>query len=121
MTSELTGTDPIFSSYCAFGLRYDAYTFEHPGGPLSLAARGVDSGGGTYPSPTVGLFSGGVPSDFCSTARIAVNGYGGCGRDAYLEFGDLAAGTYTAVVTGSGLGTYTFERNTFTGPEVCPA
>ena len=116
---ELTEADPVFHSGCALGLHYDAYTFEHSGGPLSLAVRGVDTGGGTLEDPFISLFAGGVGSDFCN--NVAWDNDGGCGRDAYLA-ADLAAGTYTAVVitVGNELGTYTFEGNTFSvGP--CPA
>ena len=86
-----------------------------------LAVRGADSGGGSLPDPFVALFPGAVPGDLC--AIFDVNDDSGCGLDAYLAFTDRAAGTYTAVVIdiSEQPGTYTFEGNTFSGPEVCLA
>ncbi len=122
VTGELTAADPVFTSGCAPDLRYDAYTFAHSGGPLSLSVRGVSSGGGTLPDPFISLYTGGVPSDFCADTQLSANNDGGCGADAYLELADLSAGTYTAVVVNAlnQPGSYTFERNTFSGG-ACPA
>jgi hypothetical protein len=109
--------DPVASGEC-YGVprRYDAITFDHPGGAASLVVWGAPSGRGTLPDPALFLFSGStVPADLCG--YLAFND-DFCTLEPYLEFTDLAAGTYTAVIVdfGNSTGTYTFERDTFTPP-----
>jgi hypothetical protein len=113
--ASLDGSDPTFAGGCLAGYHYDAYTFEHAGGTLSVTVLGNNSGGGSLNDPVVRLFTGGVPTDSCSA--IASNDDAGCGLDSYLVV-DQPAGTYTAVVTefNNQFGTYTFERDTFNDP-----
>jgi hypothetical protein len=122
VTGELTETDPLLGDPCIVERRYDAYTFAHPGGDLSLSVRGFNSGGGTLPDPLVILFPGGEPIDTCTF--ITFNDDTVCGSDTSLDaylVTTQPAGTYTAVVMESTNqpGTYTFARNTFSSP--CPA
>ena len=100
------------------GVRYDAYTFVHGGGLLSLLVRGFSTDGGTLPDPVVYLFTGPtVPADFCGWVATDDNSI--CNLDAYLVT-EQPAGTYTFAITDfdNSIGTYTVERNGFTGP--CP-
>ena len=94
----------------------------YDGNDLSLAARGESSGGGTLFDPYFFLFVGtGVAAgNQCETALVLGDDCG-CGLDSYVET-TQPAGTYTVAIceTANRLGTYRFERNTFTGAEVCP-
>ena len=125
VTGDLKEGDPQVPSNSCGGIpyRYDTFTFTHTGGALSLAVRGASSGGGTLVDPYLTLFSGAVlPGNPC-VEYLAYDDESGCGHDAYLEITDLAAGTYTVMVTSYdalATGAYTFERNTFTGKDVCP-
>lgn len=119
--------DPIVPSGTCGNIpyRYNAFVFTHGGGALSLAARGASSGGGTLLDPYLWLFPGeGLPPGNPCVDVLEFyddDDESGCGSDAYLEV-TKPAGTYTAVVLefSNSTGTYTFERNTFTGAEVCP-
>jgi hypothetical protein len=112
---SLDDDGPTFAGGCAAGRRYDAYTFDHTGGTLSLTVRGEPSGSGSLPDPYVRLYSGGVPSDWCT--HIAEDDDSSCNREPYLVT-DQPSGTYTAVVTdySNQSGTYVFERDTFNDP-----
>jgi len=106
-------TDP--TSDCFTGANYDQIVFQHGGGQLSLAARGVSSGKGTLQDPVLILYAGaGDPAPLCTP--VASDDDSGCGEDPYLET-ELPAGTYTVAVLNveRRLGTYVFERNTFIG------
>jgi hypothetical protein len=109
--------------YTIVGAPYDTYTINHPGGPMSLAVLGTPFIGGLF-DPVVLLFAGtSVPQGDMCFPRVGFDDDSGCQTDAYLAFADLAAGTYTAMVTGyvgEPYGAYRFELNTFTGKEVCP-
>jgi hypothetical protein len=109
--------------YTIVGAPYDTYTINHPGGPMSLAVLGTPFIGGLF-DPVVLLFAGAsVPEGNMCFPRVGFDDDSGCQTDAYLEFADLAAGTYTALVTGyvgEPYGAYRFELNTFTGTDVCP-
>lgn len=119
VTSAVTSTDPRSSCFLT-NCPYDALVFEHGGGALSLNVRGAASGGGTLADPYLYLFDGPIP-DNCG-GLYAFNDDGGCGNESYIEIANAAPGSYTAVVVGyqCGLGTYTMDRNTFVGAEVCP-
>lgn len=99
------------------GFPIDAYTFQHAGGPLQIGMRGQDSNSGTLDSPYLNFHSAYDASDPCAS-WLTFDADSGCGRDAYLTFPDLPAGTYTVVATtGSGnLGSYTL---TFGLPPAC--
>ncbi len=125
MTGALTEGDSITTPDSCGGIpyHYDTFTFVHGGGEMSLAVRGASSSGGTLPDPIVILFAGtGLPGNPCAPeVQLGYDDENGCGHDAYLVT-TQAAGTYTAMVLdfNGSLGTYTFERNTFTGTNVCP-
>jgi hypothetical protein len=113
VSGEITDSSPTFDGGCRDGRHYDAYTFEHTGGDLSLSVRGEPSGSGSLPDPGVALYAGGVPTDYCPA--LAENDDSICNRDSYLLLIDQPAGTYTAVVIDyqGRLGSYIFERNAF--------
>ena len=100
---------------------YNAFVFEHGGGPLSLNARGVASGGGTLADPYLFLFDGPQVPDSCGGLYLFSDD-NGCDNDSYVETAYAPHGTYTAAVAGyqCGLGTITLDRNTFVGAETCP-
>lgn len=121
---ELVEGGPVITGdscpYTIVGAPYDAYTIAHPGGALSLGVIGAP--GGLF-DPVLLLFVGSsAPEGDMCFPRVGFADDSGCGTDAYLEIADLAAGTYTAVVTGyvgEEYGAYQFGINTFTNEDFC--
>jgi hypothetical protein len=104
---------------CNSGSYYDTYTFWHPGGFLSLSARGLSSFGTTFVDPVLYLFAGdALPTgDFCTDSVASNDDHDMCTYDAYIE-GEFPAGMYRVVLAGwaGHTGNYVYEVNGFTPP-----
>jgi hypothetical protein len=112
---ELDTSDPTFSHCDGYGgsYFYDAYTYEHAGGPLSINLQGSSTGSGTLSDTYLSLYSSFDPSAPCDGIVAANDDY--CGVDSYIALSDLAAGTYTVVATSFNpdtTGSYALSYNT---------
>jgi hypothetical protein len=111
---ELTAASPTFQRCRGDGSSY-AYvvdTYNHPGGALSINARGAASGGGTLDDTVLYLYSAFDPADPCA-GLAATNDDNGCSLESRIA-GTFPAGTYTVVLTtfqDGVAGSYTLEYN----------
>jgi hypothetical protein len=120
---EIDASDPALTgSSCANGAvegaHYEAHTFYHLGGLMSLTVHGEVHEGLWRLDPSLFLFAGDTlpVGDMCIQA-IAYSWDLVCTLDSYMETSQ-PAGWYTAVVAGYAgmLGTYTLEKDGFEPP-----